>query len=49
MRIVRGGLFHVAIAIEVGSDLFYTFDKDQAKLAKKVGFSSLPEGLMGGS
>jgi predicted nucleic acid-binding protein len=34
-------LFHVAVAIEVGADIFLTFDKDQNTLAVAAGFKVL--------
>jgi predicted nucleic acid-binding protein len=33
---------HVAIALELGVQAFYTFDKDQAKLAKRAGLTVRP-------
>lgn len=35
-------LFHVAIACEIGAELFLTFDEDQAALATAAGFSIWP-------
>lgn len=39
---IRGmDLFHVAIAIETGADLFLTFDAEQADLSKAAGLERL--------
>ena len=35
-------VIHVAIALELGVEAFYTFDKDQAKLAKRAGLTVRP-------
>ena len=35
-------VIHVALAIELGVQVFYTFDKDQAKLAKRAGLTVRP-------
>ena len=41
--VIRGmDLFHVAIAIETGADLFLTFDADQAALARVAGLEGWP-------
>jgi len=40
---VRGmDVIHVAIALEVNTELFLTFDKNQAKLAKRAGLTVRP-------
>jgi predicted nucleic acid-binding protein len=35
-------VIHVAIALEVNAETFFTFDKDQAKLAKRAGLAVRP-------
>lgn len=37
-------LFHVAIAIEIGADLFVSFDDEQCLLAGEVGLKVLQPG-----
>jgi predicted nucleic acid-binding protein len=40
---VRGmDVIHVAIALELNAELFFTFDKDQATLAKRAGLTVRP-------
>jgi predicted nucleic acid-binding protein len=40
---VRGmDVIHVAIALELTAEIFFTFDKDQAKLAKRAGLTVRP-------
>jgi hypothetical protein len=41
--LIRGmDLFHVAIALETTSDCFFTFDADQALLARAAGLKTIP-------
>ena len=35
-------ILHVAIALELDAEVFFTFDKDQAKLAKRAGLTVRP-------
>jgi predicted nucleic acid-binding protein len=35
-------VIHVAIALELGAEVFFTFDKDQAKLARRAGLTVRP-------
>jgi predicted nucleic acid-binding protein len=35
-------VIHVAVALELGAEVFYTFDKGQAKLARRAGLAVRP-------